>query len=210
MIKNFRTRAFLRIFLMSSSRKKNLGFSLLEMLIVLAMMAGMMAMVWPNLQRPLQRAALNDAVSTLRSVLDEARYQAMTRGEIWLVRLEVGSQELAVGDFGCYLQLAEQNSTGDRQPTVFPLPDTVYIADVIWSSDPTANGSIDPADGPMVPIQRPTLGQEARLPSATVFCLPILASGRSRDASIRLADSTTGQSVWVVFLESTGSVETFP
>ena len=107
MIKNFRTRAFLRIFLMSSSRKKNLGFSLLEMLIVLAMMAGMMAMVWPNLQRPLQRAALNDAVSTLRSVLDEARYQAMARGEIWLVRLEVGSQELAVGDFGCYLQLAE-------------------------------------------------------------------------------------------------------
>ncbi len=203
-----------------------MGFSLLEMLIVLAIMAGLMAMVWPNLQRPLQRANLNEAASTVRSLLEETRYDAMVSSRCYLLRFESGSDQLSSGTFDEFANQTDfatpsalgvgsttsfagpvsgQSASGSspagelpvRQPQVHRLPAGVQVVDVRWST-------IVPAD------QTETDRSEGQQQNAdvAVWWLPILASGASKDASIRLEDSTTGQSIWVVFTSSTGSVET--
>ena len=54
------------------------GFSLLEVMIVLVLMVGLLAIAWPNMQRPLRRTTLNEAAQVLREAIDEGRHEAIT------------------------------------------------------------------------------------------------------------------------------------
>ncbi|MEZ6076030.1 MAG: hypothetical protein R3C56_10270 [Pirellulaceae bacterium] len=45
---------------------KSRAFTLLELVIVLLLMVGVLAVVWPNLQRPLQRTSLDEAAQMVR------------------------------------------------------------------------------------------------------------------------------------------------
>lgn len=167
------------------------GFSLLEMMIVLAIMAGMVAMAWPNLQRSLQKASLEEAAASVRSVLDDARYQAMLRGQCWLVRVEKNS---GVIHSGALEQFALQAPV-----SVHRLPESMQVVEVRWSSTipAKAEDETQPSDQPDS-LEQP------------VWWIPILANGTGKDLSIRLQDPVTGRSSWVVFLGSTGSVEVYP
>ena len=87
-----------------SSRRRTWrsGFSLIELIIVLVVMTGLLAIVWPNLQRPLRRSAISQAAGALRESIDQARYRALTAGQVWLVRLEVGSDTIEYGSFEAF------------------------------------------------------------------------------------------------------------
>ena len=90
------------------------GMSLLEVMIVLVIMVGVTAIVWPNLQKKLQRTTLVESAAMIREVLTETRYKASEQGQSFVVRLETGSNEFSVGSIDQFLSepdFSPQSST---------------------------------------------------------------------------------------------------
>ncbi len=141
------------------------AFSLLELIIVLVVMIGMMAIVWPNLQRPLSRTTLSEAAQILRDAIDESRYQASVRGVPQFVHLSQGQSEFESGTFDAFLS-AESSFNGrldvsqvalNSTNTVsskdelnngpvksWRLPPTVVISRVHWTLDLAEAKSFEP------------------------------------------------------------------
>lgn len=238
------------------SRQPPTGFSLLELVIVLVVMIGLMAIAWPNLQRPLSRTTLDEAAQTVRSAMDESRYQATLGGTPWFVRFETGSFTVTAGSLASWLAddpglgdgltgiasnpestfpdaPANLNSTAPTSPSAkrsWRLPEQVRIAAVHWnlpSSAPadsaTQTAQATDSDGLAGPRATDSAAVDA-LPTATtvadstdesfsvdapaqLYWLPLLASGRGRDATIVLYDQLTQQSIQVIFISSTGAIE---
>ena len=67
------------------------GYSLLELLIVLTVLVGLLAIVWPSLSKPLANSDLLEAGNQLRTQLSEARLLAIQSGEPVIVRIECNS-----------------------------------------------------------------------------------------------------------------------
>ncbi len=63
------------------------GFSLIEMLVVLAILTLAAAVSLPGIQRLQRGMALDRAVSLLQTELQEARFQAIRSGEPWILEL---------------------------------------------------------------------------------------------------------------------------
>ena len=73
------------------------GFSLLELLIVLGIMIGLVALIWPSLQRPLVDADLQAGGVQLRDALQQARQDALATGVPLLLQINRGGGEYWVG-----------------------------------------------------------------------------------------------------------------
>ncbi|XZE55557.1 pilus assembly FimT family protein [Planctomycetaceae bacterium SH139] len=73
------------------------AFSLLEMMIVLAILAGMMALAWPSLRRPMEESAVQQAAAELREQIAECRYQAAVHGQLVLIRFEAETSSFEWG-----------------------------------------------------------------------------------------------------------------
>jgi len=63
--------------------------TLLELLIVLIVMVGLLAIAWPSLSRPLADDGLRRAAGVLREEIGLARKEAMQRGQPIVMRLEL-------------------------------------------------------------------------------------------------------------------------
>jgi len=148
------------------------GFSLLELLIVLAVIAGLMALAWPNLRKPLNDSPLSQAAASLRELFDECRYQAILRSELTMLRVENQSSTVVMGSWEALLanQLeipspssttdtpleAEAENTnalmGKRRPPFqfrFALPADIVVEQVVWSvSLPASSGRDDSESDP--------------------------------------------------------------
>ena len=130
------------------------AFTLLELVIVLSLMVGLLAVVWPNLQRPLQRTSLEEAAQMVRDAIDESRNQAALRGAAYFVQLHQGSSQLHSGCFESFLDgdfeaagslpgLSATSSprASSGQPTArstpavrtWELPASVVISNVEWT-----------------------------------------------------------------------------
>jgi prepilin-type N-terminal cleavage/methylation domain-containing protein len=143
------------------------GFSLLELMIVLVLMVSLLAIAWPNMQRPLRRTTLNEAAQVLREAIDEGRYQAITTGCPIFVQMQQGNHEVRTGSFANFAQaedtdsslsalsnhhatpsipatpssngLGLESSTNGKLARKWRLPDTVVITEVNWTSDSITN-----------------------------------------------------------------------
>jgi Tfp pilus assembly protein FimT len=145
-----------------SRPSRRLAFSLLEMMIVLVVMVGVLAIVWPNLQRPFRKAGLSEATQKLRQAIDDGRYQAMTTGTPVFIQIRQGGHEvrsvglgsLVADDSGdlqagrpsdseqasasaAPLQTSMTNGPSEDShhavtPRVWKLPDHVVISSVQW------------------------------------------------------------------------------
>lgn len=139
---------------MASNRAHQRGFSLLELIIVLMVMISLLAIAWPNLQRPLRRTSLSEAAQALRSAIDDSRYQAITSGSPVFLQLRQGNEVIRSGTFdsfmnddidslsaGSSLQPATikppvdpRRSTGSQAAIrSWTLPKSVVISDVRWT-----------------------------------------------------------------------------
>ena len=143
---------------MASNRARESGFSLLELIIVLMVMVSLLAIAWPNLQRPLRRTSLSEAAQTLRSAIDDSRYQAITTGMPVFVQLRQGNYVLRAGSFDNFVNAEDDlvaTSTSSLQPATlkqsndgplpatfqsvirtWTLPESVVISDVRWTLEP--------------------------------------------------------------------------
>jgi len=139
------------------------GFSLLELMIVLVLMVSLLAIAWPNMQRPLRRTTLNEAAQILREAIDEGRYQAITKGCPIFVQMQQGNHSVRTGSFASFAQaedadnsltamsndnptpinpatssltgLGLESSTSGKSTRTWRLPETVVITEVNWTSD---------------------------------------------------------------------------
>jgi prepilin-type N-terminal cleavage/methylation domain-containing protein len=87
------------------------GFTLLELLLVLALVAAISAMVWPALQRPLATQRLKRAAEQVRMHLIKARTQAITTGETFGFTYQPGKSVLRVAAYTNNEALLESVST---------------------------------------------------------------------------------------------------
>jgi type II secretion system protein H len=66
------------------------GFTLMEVVLVLAIMAIVAALTWPALQKPLANRRLHSAADEVRTEWCQARSEAMRSGRTYAFRYEVG------------------------------------------------------------------------------------------------------------------------
>ena len=139
------------------------GFSLLELMIVLVLMVSLLAIAWPNMQRPLRRTTLNEAAQVLREAIDEGRYQAITTGCPIFVQMQQGNHEVRTGSFANFAHaedadsslsalsnhhpspsipatsssngLGLESSTNGKLTRTWRLPESVVITEVNWTLD---------------------------------------------------------------------------
>lgn len=151
----------------SRNPRRKSGFSLLELTIVLMVMISLLAIVWPNLQRPLRRTSLSEAAQTLRSAIDESRYQAITTGSPVFVQLRPGEGRIRSGSFDSFMNaqsdslslagdshgsttvgseaiLSQRGSSQVSSATqlairTWQLPDSVVISEVRWTLEAPAS-----------------------------------------------------------------------
>lgn len=210
------------------------AFSLLELVIVLVVMIGLLAIVWPNLQRPLSRTTLSEAAQVLREVIDETRYQATVQGVPQFVHLSQGLGEFQSGTIEAFLA-AGDNDSGNAGVTLakikqWKLPSPVVVSGVSWAldsrsmdSDPfsaEAGRLTQPADNNPRGLAGDTAsaasarllsgtasGSETGLSTGLEWWLPFLATGQGRDARIELRDNSIQQSLTVTYEAATGALE---
>lgn len=158
------------------------GFSLLELLIVLAVIAGLMALAWPNLRKPLNDSPLSQAAASLRELFDECRYQAILRSELTMLRVENQSSTVVMGSWEALLanQLELPSTTTDTPPPSeattsnalmgkrrppfqfqFALPTDIVVEQVLWSvSLPNTSGvdtsQSDPSTEKTLALDKPS------------------------------------------------------
>ena len=114
------------------------GFSLLEMMIVLVVMVGILAIAWPNLQKPLRRAGLSQATQKLREAIDESRYQAMTTGTPVFIQLRQGESEVRSGGLDAFAaDESDLNASGGN----------FGESNAVEAPSPTTPNSLSPSSG---------------------------------------------------------------
>lgn len=160
--------------------RKTRGYTLIEMLVVLAVLAMLAALAWPVLRGLSAQTRLKDAAGQLRVALARTRLHAIESGTPWRFRFQPGT-----GRF----ETAAGMSADDDQP---------------WATAPTAESDAEPedeADEHTLPhgvtfcdpeqLDAPPLAPEEvsrseRLPwSAPIVFYP---NGRTSNARIWLAD----------------------
>jgi prepilin-type N-terminal cleavage/methylation domain-containing protein len=125
------------------------GFTLIELIIVLVIMVGALAIAWPNLQKPLGRVKLDEASQTLREAIDESRHQAIRQNKSILIRLRKGATEVQSGSIDTFAERigneagsslgtsgrSQSNSatrkvSSGAEPQIWKLPDDVVVVNV--------------------------------------------------------------------------------
>lgn len=72
-------------------RYERSGFTLVELMVVVTIIAILATLSAPTLRRSVRRARVRDAASEVASVFRNARTQAMSRGEVVLVQIQPGN-----------------------------------------------------------------------------------------------------------------------
>lgn len=211
---------------MPSNRARERGFSLLELIIVLMVMISLLAVAWPNLQRPLRRNSLNEAAQTIRNAIDDSRYQAITTGTPVFVQLRQGADMLQSGTFDDFMNadsdLAASAATSLQPPTTllqskiqqWSLPESVVISDMRWTLEAPAEEfgeelGEEHVEAPLVvaEVQSEAMFSSDSGASKRTWWLPLVGTGQGRDAAIVLLDTSINEEITVTFASATGALE---
>ena len=115
----------------TSSRSTPRGYTLNEMLIVMAIFVTLVALAWPALRKPLARHRLQSAAKVLRADMVRTRLDAISRGQALELRYQPGK--------GCYRvePLAACQAAGDHGAGG---PAPLRESDLSWNAESLAPG----------------------------------------------------------------------
>jgi len=101
------------------------GYTLLELLLVLALMSALAAVAIPSLHGPLADRRLRSAAEHVRAAWLTARSEAMTSGQIYLFRYEPQSNQYTIGPWEGADAALESATPAMSVPRAQTLPDGV-------------------------------------------------------------------------------------
>ncbi len=210
----------------SPSGSKARGYTLLELMIVLVILVTLLAVVWPNLRRPLGRGLLREAGQQLAQHVAEARILAIESGQTLALRFEPGGSHYAVlpaeatsNDEQDDLALETQEDpyapwTGDEETDTAPAQIDGLLPNDIEFVDPLAEDSVDEALLPGLEDEfseteavTDPLGDGEIAGSVEDWSAPILfyPTGRAENAQFRLR-SPDGYIMTITLRGLTGAV----
>jgi Tfp pilus assembly protein FimT len=108
------------------NRLGRVGFSLLELLIVLSVMVGVVAVAFPRLTRPLAESEVQRAAGGVREVVGDCRQTASFFGQPLVMCLKAGSDEVVWGDWAGVIGedwgsgVADDVAEGRQSPSMAP------------------------------------------------------------------------------------------
>lgn len=205
-------------------RTQRAAFSLLELLIVLVVMVGLLAVAWPSLRRPLADSVLQQAGHEIRRAFEDARQAALATGRPVLLRLhaesgtlELQTMEEVIGrdrNESPSLSSANERSTSDRNPFHDRFPDPPPLsAGVVIEQVLTGDALRDKSDRQEMDGDRfaEEMGESRQRGELTnTWLLPILPSGRSIDFRIVLRDTSNRRRLGVQRDSAVGSLQFVP
>ncbi len=87
---------------MSRATSSRGGYTLLELIIVLAILTSLLALAWPHVHRRLRRSLPREAALQLKADLAEAREEAVRSGEPWVCRYQPGTGHYQIAPADSY------------------------------------------------------------------------------------------------------------
>ncbi|XZE21441.1 pilus assembly FimT family protein [Pirellulaceae bacterium SH449] len=215
-------------------QKLHRGFSLIEIMIVLVILAGALAIAWPNLQKPLGRVKLDEASQTLREAIDESRHRAMSQNQSVLIRLRKGAHEVQSGSIDSFAEQLAGDLNGaaaplsTKQPQVWKLPSDVVVMNVESIDDVPVQDEFGFSGGVSPSSEISSRGDSsaskavnANQASAPIgmglktdfdsgdqeWWVPLNAMGVGSNAKITLLDKSTKKTIHVSYSSTTGGLE---
>ncbi len=142
------------------------GYTLLELLIVGALIAVLVGFAMPAMRRPLARSQLRDAAAGLRIALAKTRLEAIESGTIWTFRYQPGTGRFVISP---QAELTEEDDSGIGAGLAGN--DAMEAA----SADELDNGIVfhDPETAPLV--TQPDATALASDPAAATVLVPVVA-----------------------------------
>jgi len=89
------------------------AFTLIELLIVMAVLAALATISWPAVHRVLGRGELQRAADMVRQAASDARLAAIESGYVWSLRYEEGGRKIEIRRQVCDIVRAPANSIDD-------------------------------------------------------------------------------------------------
>jgi type II secretion system protein H len=156
------------------------GFTLIEMMVVLAIVAMLAVMVWPAMRKPLAKSELRSAAKQVRTELAKTRLKAIETGEPQQFRFQLGTDRFQVMVVGA----GEQPLQATRPASNDAVTGTTEVADGDEFSLPKGVSFLVPE-----PIDVAEAAEAAGMEAAEeTWSRPIIfyPNGRSSDARIEL------------------------
>ena len=95
------------------AKGRRAGFTLIEIMLVLAILVAMGAIAWPSFTRAYESSKLKSAADKLMSVLGKARTQAMTSGQTQVFKFQLNSGAYIVEQLPDDAATLDANATSD-------------------------------------------------------------------------------------------------
>ncbi|MEX0703286.1 MAG: prepilin-type N-terminal cleavage/methylation domain-containing protein [Planctomycetales bacterium] len=169
------------------------GFTLLELLLVLVILAVAAGLVWVNVQGFHQRHRLGEAAEQVRKHLTAARLRAIETGVIHQFRYEAGGGGYRIAPFEPMMSGADGTRVLTMTEQGGALPETMR-----FESPEAGANSWGPAPVPPAPVASPSsnltvyLGPGPALGGAAAWSPPVLFApdGTATDAALAIVDET--------------------
>lgn len=107
-LKNDQASHLLNSSTLTSTRR---AFTLLELLIVLVLLVALLAIVWPQINRRIQRSELKNVAVGLKEGISDARSAAIETGETWKLQFSEYSNVYALGPVSGFREDSAQEMT---------------------------------------------------------------------------------------------------
>ena len=179
------------------------GFTLLELLLVLAVMATLSALSWPRMMRYVEENSLKQSVETVRRELAATRILAIESGLTYQFRFEPNAQAFVILPF----DRPEIVATDSRTTTPPKVKTVVGHLSTDNQFEPATDKAGKSTGGQRLDEMWLSLLKEGALYTDTIWSQPILfrPNGESQDAHLVIRDKT-GNTIELTVRGLTGGV----
>lgn len=186
------------------------GFTLLELLLVLAVMATLAALSWPRMMRFIEENALKQNVETVRRELAATRILAIESGLTYQFRFEPNAQAFVILPFD-RPEIVATDSRSTTPATPAKVKTVVGHLSTDCQFEPATDKTGKSTGGQRLDEMWLSLIKEGALYTDTIWSQPILfrSNGESQDVQLVIRDKA-GNTTKLTVRGLTGSVRVEP